>query len=345
MNYNYLKNKTILITGGTGSIGTSVVRALLKTNCKTIRVMTNDENGLYELSRDLNLSLLSLNNFYESMDKNKIRLFLGDVRDYKRCIEVTRNVDIVIHAAALKHVSIMEYNAEEAKQTNIKGTKNILKASIKNRVSKFLHISTDKVVYPKSVMGQTKQLAEQYIQNINKNKRYKKTKISIIRFGNVLGSRGSVIPNFIFLLKKNKKITVTDKRMSRFVMTLNESVKSVLTIIKIMKGEEIFIMKSMKCFKIYDLALALANYFNKNKKIKNSIKISNKFHGEKFEEELYTINEMPYLKTKNNLFVINKNKINQTRKQKETYKKYRVSNFNFLKKNEILILLKKANII
>ena len=90
MNHNYLKNKIILITGGTGSIGASVVRALLKTNCKTIRVMTNDENGLYELSRDLNLSLLSLNNFYESMDENKIRLFLGDIRDYKRCIEVTK---------------------------------------------------------------------------------------------------------------------------------------------------------------------------------------------------------------------------------------------------------------
>ena len=250
------------------AIGASVVRALLKTNCKTIRVMTNDENGLYELSRDLNLSLLSLNNFYESMDENKIRLFLGDIRDYKRCIEVTKNVDIVIHAAALKHVSIMEYNAEEAKQTNIIGTKNILKASIKNRVSKFLHISTDKVVYPKSVMGQTKQLAERYIQSINKKKRYKKTKISIIRFGNVLGSRGSVIPNFIFLLKKNKKITVTDKRMSRFVMTLNESVKSVLNAINIMKGEEVFIMKSIKCFKIYDLAVALTNYFSKIKKLK-----------------------------------------------------------------------------
>jgi FlaA1/EpsC-like NDP-sugar epimerase len=201
------------------------------------------------------------------------------------------------------------------------------------------------VVYPKSVMGQTKQLAEQYIQSINKIKRYNKTKISIIRFGNVLGSRGSVIPNFIYLLKKNKRITVTDKRMSRFIMTLNESVKSILTSIKIMKGDEVFIMKSMKCFKIYDLASALTKYFNKNKKIKNSIKISNKFHGEKFEEELYSIKEIPHLKTKNNLFIINKNKINQTRKQKEIYKKFRVSNFNFLKKSEIINLLKKANII
>ena len=190
--------------------------------------MTNDENGLYELSRDLNLSLLSLNNFYESMDENKIRLFLGDIRDYKRCIEVTKNVDIVIHAAALKHVSIMEYNAEEAKQTNIIGTKNILKASIKNRVSKFLHISTDKVVYPKSVMGQTKQLAERYIQSINK-KRDTKTKISIIRFGNVLAQEALL--SLILFLLVHKKITVTDKRMSRFVMTLNESVKSVLNAI------------------------------------------------------------------------------------------------------------------
>ena len=160
-----------------------------------------------------------------------------------------------------------------------------------------------------------------------------------------MGSRGSVIPNFIFLLKKNKKITVTDKRMSRFVMTLNESVKSVLNAINIMKGEEVFIMKSMKCFKIYDLAVALTNYFSKNKKIKNKIKISNKFHGEKFEEELYSINEIPYLKTEKNLFVIYKNKINQTTKQKKTYKKFRVSNFNFLKEDKIIFLLKKAKII
>ncbi len=342
MNYNYLRNKTILITGGTGSIGTSILKALLKTKCKAIRVMTNDENGLYELSRDLNLSLLSVNNFYDSMEKNKIRLFLGDVRDFKRCLEVTSKVDIVIHAAALKHVSIMEYNAREAEETNVKGTKNILKASIKNKVSKFLHISTDKVVYPKSVMGKTKLMAEKSIHKIIKKLKKNKIKISIIRFGNVIGSRGSVIPNFIYLLKKNKSISVTDIRMARFVMTLNESVKSVLNAIKFMKGNEIFIMKSMKCFKIYDLADALVTYFKKSKK---RINISNKFYGEKFEEELYSIKEIPFIKTKNNLFVIDKKKISHTRNDERILKKFRVSNFNFLNKSQIINLLKKSEII
>jgi UDP-N-acetylglucosamine 4,6-dehydratase/5-epimerase len=341
VNLKYFINKRVLITGGTGSIGTSLVKNLMKSKCKTIRVMTNDENALYEISRDLNLSLLNSKSMYKSMYKNKIRLFLGDVRDFKRCVEVTKKVDIVIHAAALKHVSIMEYNPSEAIQTNVKGTKNIVLASIKNNVSKLLHISTDKVVYAESVMGKTKFMAEKFISNLIKNSKNKKTKISIIRFGNVLGSRGSVIPNFIHLLKSNKKITVTDKKMKRFVMTLNDSVKLVLKSITIMKGSEIFIMKSMKCFKIYDLALALKRYFKK----KNKIIISKKLDGEKYEEELYTEKEIPFIEIKNNLFIIRNKLAKQNSKKIELLKKFRVSNFNFLNEDKIIFLLKRAKII
>jgi len=344
-NLKFLKNKTILITGGTGSIGSALVYRLVKSDCKAIRVMTNDENGLYELSRDLNLSLLNYKKFYYSMSKNKIRFFLGDVRDYKRCFEVTKNVDIVIHAAALKHVSIVEYNPSEAFQTNVNGTKNLVRASVRNKVSKFLYISTDKVVSPKNIMGKTKLEAENIIINSKNNLKKNATKVSSIRFGNILGSRGSVIPNFVNLLKNKKDITVTDKRMARFVMSLDEAVNSVLKSINLMKGREIFILKSMKCFMIYDLALALVEHFKIKNKKKNKIIISKKYIGEKFKEELYSEDEIPFIKIKNNLFIITKYKYKQTSKINDMLKKYRVSNFNYMPKKKIIKLLIKAKIL
>ena len=336
---NFLKKKSILITGGTGSIGSALVRYLIKTKCKVIRVMSNDENGLYELSRDLNLTSFAFDNFSKEMKLNKIRFFLGDVRDFNRCREVTKNVDIVIHAAALKHVSIVEYNPKEAYQTNVIGTRNIIKASIENKVSKFLLMSTDKVVTPTNKMGKTKLKAEKVAGKLKKKSN---TKISIIRFGNVLGSRGSVIPNFVNLLKNKRNITVTDKKMVRFVMSLQDAVKSVIKSLHLMKGQEIFISKSMKCFKIYDLAQALIGYYKKINKKTNKILISKKYVGEKYEEELYSEKEIPYIKIKNNLFVITKDRSKQKLNTLKLLKKYRVSNFNYLNKDQILKLLLKT---
>ena len=339
---NFLKNKSILITGGTGSIGSALVLRLIKTDCKVIRIMSNDENGLYELSRELKLSSLAFDNFSKEMKKNKIRFFLGDVRDLNRCKEVSKEVDIVIHAAALKHVSIVEYNPKEAFQTNVLGTKNMIQASIKNKVSKFLLISTDKVVSPSSHMGRTKAMAEKIILNEN---RKSLTKLSIIRFGNVLGSRGSVIPNFINLLNNNRDITVTDKRMVRFVMSINEAVDAVIKSIFLMKGKEIFISKSMKCFRIFDLAQALVKYFQKKKNYKNKIFISNKYSGEKYEEELYSKNEIPFIMIKKNLFLISKVKVKKNNKSQKFLNKYRVSNYNFLSQAQIISLLNKSKIL
>ena len=336
MNYKFLKNKSILITGGTGSIGSALVKYLVKTNCKVIRVMSNDENGLYNLSRDLNLTSFAFDNFSEEMKLNKIRFFLGDVRDFHRCKEVTKNVDIVVHAAALKHVSIVEYNKKEAYQTNVTGTKNMIKASIANKVSKFLLMSTDKVVSPTNYMGKTKLKAEKIAYKIKKNS---KTKVSIIRFGNVIGSRGSVVPNFINLLKNKKNITVTDKRMVRFIMSIQDAVTAVIKSLYLMKGQEIFISKSMKCFKIYDLAQSLVDYFKSINKKKNKILISKKYVGEKYEEELFSKKEIPYIKIKSKLFVITNKKSEQRVNMSRLLEKYRVSNFNFLKKNEIIKLL------
>ena len=169
MKLDFLKNKRVLVTGGTGSIGSLLVLALIKSKCKVVLVMSNDENGLYELSREINNKFtINYNLFSSQMKKQKIRFFLGDVRDIKRCHEVTRNVDIVVHAAAIKHVNISEYNPSDAMQTNLQGTKNMVAASIHNNVSKFLFISTDKVVAPTNVMGKSKLLAERFIINSKK---------------------------------------------------------------------------------------------------------------------------------------------------------------------------------
>ena len=342
MNFNFLKNKSILVTGGTGSIGSALVYRLIKTDCKVIRIMSNDENGLYELSRELNLSSFAFDNFSKDMKKNKVRFILGDVRDFTRCKEVSENIDIVIHAAALKHVSIVEYNQREGYQTNYIGTKNMMRASIKNKVSKFLLISTDKVVSPSSHMGKTKAMAERLITN---KKNYSLTKISIIRFGNVLGSRGSVVPGFIKLLENKKNLIVTDKKMARFVMSINDAVSSILRSISLMRGDEIFISKSMKCFKIFDLAQALIKYFQKLNKKKNKIYISKKYTGEKFEEELYSLKEIPFISIKNNLFVISKNKTKNNKKTMELLIKHRASNYNFLKQSQIINFLVKSKIL
>ena len=346
MKLNFLKNKKILITGGTGSIGSSLVLKLFNSNCNVVRVMSNDENGLYELSKRLNSKGFNNFNFFDSMEKKKIRFFLGDIRDYKRCKEVTNGVDIVIHAAALKHVSICEYNPSEVFQTNVVGTNNMLRASINNKVSKFLFISTDKVVSPTNIMGLSKLKAEKISINANYFKNNKSTKISCIRFGNVLGSRGSVIPNFVSLLKNKKNIYVTDKKMTRFVMSLNEATNLILKSIKVMKGKEIFILKSMNCFKIYELANALVQHFNKINKKKNIVKFSKKLSSEKFDEELFSKQEIPFINISQNMFIIKRYKNKKINKKIiNNLEKFRISNFNFMSKIKIINYLKKIKLI
>ena len=344
MKLDFLKNKRVLVTGGTGSIGSLLVLALIKSKCKVVLVMSNDENGLYELSREINNKFtINYNLFSSQMKKQKIRFFLGDVRDIKRCHEVTRNVDIVVHAAAIKHVNISEYNPSDAMQTNLQGTKNMVAASIHNNVSKFLFISTDKVVAPTNVMGKSKLLAERFIINSKKMIKNKKIKISAIRFGNVIGSRGSVIPNFISLLRSNKDINVTSKKMARFVMTANEAIRSILEVLDQMKGSEIFIKKSMKCFKIIDLAEALLIYFKKKGNKKSKIIISKKNKGEKFEEELFTFKEIPKIVMNNGMLIIKKK--SKIAKYENFINKYRVSNFNFMSQQRIIKLLKSSKIL
>ena len=342
---NYFKNKAILVTGGTGTIGSALVLKLLQSDCKVIRVLSNDENGLFELSEKVKMVLSTKEtgqNFFKNMLDTRIRYFLGDIRDYERCAEVTLNVDIVIHAAAIKHVNIAEYNPTEVTKTNVVGTQNILRASIANKVSKFLLISTDKVVSPINIMGISKLQSEKIaISSIETNGKFK-TKVSCVRFGNILGSRGSVVPKYINLLKNEKNIVVNHKDMARFVMTTDECTKMILKAIYLTKGKEIFILKSMKCFKIIDLANELLKFY-KNKKSKIMIKNKNTF--EKLYEELFNLDEVDYLFDQHGFLII-KDVVNKKSKQnKKKLLSSRISNFNFQKPEEIIPLLKKTGIV
>lgn len=305
---SYFKNKSILVSGGTGSIGSAIVRKLQKKMCKVIRVFSNDENGLYELSEKINEKKdISLQ---QKMKKNKIRFILGDIRELKRCIEATKNIDIVIHAAALKHVPICEFNPKEALKTNYIGTKNLIKASKKNSVKKFLFISTDKVVNPISVMGKSKRDAEKKVITSNK---IGKTIFSCIRFGNIIGSRGSVLPKFKNQIYQNKSLSITDKKMERYFLTIEKAVENIFTSIKLMQGKEIFIIGNLPNFKIYDLAIVLKNFFNKKIGYNKNIIFTGMRSGERINEKLFLPSKHKNIFRYKNLIILieeDKEKIN-----------------------------------
>ena len=295
---NSFKNKNILITGGTGSIGSAVVKDLLRHNCKTIRVLGSDENGLHNLS--LQLSTGEKQNFFQLMKKKKVRFIYGDITDYNRMLAATENIDYVIHAAAMKHVPICEYNPFEATKVNVIGTENLIRASIQNNISKFILISTDKVVDPTTVLGSTKLLAEKIVVNSNLNKGKKKIIFSVVRFGNVIGTRGSVLPKFIMQAKQNESLTVTDKLSTRFFVTVNNAVKSILIALNKMKGGEIFIPKTINSVNIYDLASVISKDFGNSKKII----ITGLRSGEKVHEKILTDQEFFNLKIYKNVYLI-----------------------------------------
>ena len=299
--FKSFKNKKILITGGTGSIGSAVLSEVLKLNCKTVRVLGSDENGLHNLSLNLNNKS---DNFFKLMKLNKIRFIYGDITDKDRMFSAMEDIDIVIHAAAMKHVPICEYNPYEATKVNVFGTENLISAALMRNIEKFILISTDKVVDPTTCLGATKLLAEKIVLNSNLTRGKKKTLFSVVRFGNVIGTSGSVLPKFIEQFKKNKKITLTDKVSTRFFVTVNDAVKSILQSVEIMKGGEIFIPKTLNAIKIYDLVTALSKIFNKSK---SKVILSGLRAGEKVHEGIITDREYPLLKYHNNIFIVDQN--------------------------------------
>ncbi|EJF06730.1 UDP-N-acetylglucosamine 4,6-dehydratase [Thiovulum sp. ES] len=238
-------NKTILITGGTGSFGKKYTETILKRfNPKKIIIFSRDELKQYEMAQEFS-------------DK-RMRYFIGDVRDLERLKMAMNGVDFVIHAAALKHVPIAEYNPMEAVKTNIHGAENVIQASIYNNVEKVIALSTDKAANPVNLYGATKLASDKLFVAGNNLTGGKKTKFAVVRYGNVVGSRGSVVPFFKKLISEGKtEIPITDEKMSRFLITLQDGVDFVLKNFQRMQGGEIFVPK-IPSMKITELAKALA---------------------------------------------------------------------------------------
>lgn len=241
-----LDDRVVLITGGTGSFGKTFTKRILKEfNPKKVIIFSRDEYKHYLMQKE-----------FESY-KNRLRFFIGDVRDKERLKRAFEGVDIVIHAAALKHVPLMEYNPIEAVKTNIGGAENIINAAIDSGVEKVIALSTDKAVNPVNLYGATKLVSDKLFISANAYAGGKKTRFSVVRYGNVAGSRGSVIPFFLKLVREGvKELPITDFRMTRFWITLEEGVDLVLEAIKESKGGEIYVSK-IPSFKVVDLARAI----------------------------------------------------------------------------------------
>ena len=272
------QDKNILVTGGTGSIGSELVKQLLKFKCKQIRIFSRDESKHFFLERDIR----RLNS------KIDIKYLIGDIRDRDRLSMALRNVDIVFHTAALKHVPYCEYNPFEAIKTNIQGTQNLINLAIDMNISRVVAISTDKAVYPNTIMGVTKLLMERMIISTKSYIGPSITKFAVVRFGNVLSTRGSVVPTWIEQIQNGGPVTVTSKSMKRYFMSVFEAVNLILLATTMMLGQEIFVLK-MKEKKIYDLALETIRNYSKKKKVK--IKIIGPRDREKMREQLYTKEE------------------------------------------------------
>lgn len=264
------KNKKLLITGGTGSFGNAVLNRFLNTDIDEIRIFSRDEKKQHDMRVSIN--------------SNKVKFYIGDVRDIRSLDYAISGVDYVFHAAALKQVPSCEFFPIEAVKTNILGTENVLDSSIRNKVKKVICLSTDKAVYPINSMGMTKGVMEKVA--IAKSRSVSDTIITITRYGNVLASRGSVVPHFIDQIKFNSDITVTDPNMTRFIMTLEEAVDLVLFAFTHGESGDIFVQKA-PASTIGSLAKVLLKTFNSEL----GIKIIGTRHGEKLYESLLTREE------------------------------------------------------
>ena len=269
-----LNNKTILITGGTGSFGKSFCKYILtKFRIKKLIILSRDEFKQLEMSK---LDFIKKN-------KKKIRFFIGDVRDRDRLNTAFNDVDVVIHAAAIKQVDTAEYNPFETIKTNVHGAENVIQASLNNNVQTVLALSTDKAASPINLYGASKLLSDKLFVSANTFRGKKKTRFSVVRYGNVFGSRGSVALNFLEKLKSNT-FDVTDENMTRFSITLNDAVQFVMECLQKMSGGEIFVPK-IPSYRLPDLVKA----FSKNA----IIKIIGIRPGEKIHEEMITMHDSP----------------------------------------------------
>ena len=278
--------KTILITGGTGSLGNALTKKLLSLNAKTIRIFSRNESKQIQMESDF--------------DDKRLRFFVGDVRDSERLYSALEDVDIVFHAAALKHVPKIEYNPFESIKTNVIGSQNVIDNSLRQDVERVICVGTDKAVSPLNTYGATKLLMEKLFVSANNyvNPEKHRTKFVAVRYGNVLGCSGSVIPKFIDLIKKGKPITLTDPNMTRFTITMDEALEFILNATVTGQGSEIFIPK-LKSYEISVLIEALNELLGETKQEITGIR-----PGEKLHETLINNDEIRYTWSINNMYML-----------------------------------------
>ncbi|ELM6622409.1 polysaccharide biosynthesis protein [Vibrio fluvialis] len=267
-------DKTLLITGGTGSFGNAVLNRFLDTNIKEIRVFSRDEKKQDDMRKKYN--------------NPKLKFYIGDVRDYNSVLTATRGVDFIYHAAALKQVPSCEFHPMEAVKTNVLGTENVLEAAITNQVKRVVCLSTDKAVYPINAMGISKAMMEKVMVAKSRNVDATKTVICGTRYGNVMASRGSVIPLFVDLIKSDKPMTITDPSMTRFMMTLEDAVDLVLYAFEHGTNGDIFVQKAPAAT-VETLAQALRELLGVKE---HPINVIGTRHGEKLFEALLSREEM-----------------------------------------------------
>ncbi|HBO91145.1 MAG TPA: NAD-dependent epimerase/dehydratase family protein [Rhodospirillales bacterium] len=267
------KDKILMITGGTGSFGNKVLKRFLPTDVSEIRIFSRDEKKQEDMRTELN--------------SPKLKFYIGDVRDYDSIHQAMKGVNYVFHAAALKQVPSCEFYPFEAVRTNVLGAENVMTAAIANKIDKVVMLSTDKAVYPINAMGLSKALMEKFMVAKARMQNEGETVLCATRYGNVMASRGSVIPLFVSQLKDGKELTVTDPNMTRFLMSLDDSVDLVLHAYEHGRQGDIFVQKA-PASTIGDLAQALKELL----KLDNPIKIIGTRHGEKLYESLVSREEM-----------------------------------------------------
>ncbi|GCD08993.1 SDR family NAD(P)-dependent oxidoreductase [Clostridium tagluense] len=336
----YYTGKKILIIGGTGTIGHGLIKELIVQKPKVIRILSRDEYKQFIMENELN-------------GGKNFRFLIGDVRDYERVERAMNDIDIVFNLAAMKHVPACEYNPGEAIKTNIIGMENVIKAAMHNNVECVVFTSSDKAINPANSYGATKLLAEKLVQAANFNKGNCRTKFVAVRFGNVMGSRGSVIPLFKKQIEENRKITVTDAEMTRFMMTLSQAVSLIIDAGEKSIGGEAFVLK-MPVIKLHDLAEVVVEETCNKLNIKREevdLQTIGLRAGERKFEELMTMEESEVAFDLGNMYaVLPLAHSNSCGDGYQKYKKAEVGSYNsadenILSKEEVRILLKREGLV
>ena len=334
-----LSDQNVLVTGGCGSIGSELVRQVLAEDPAVVRVLDNDEAALFALQK--------------RFDDERLRCLLGDVRDRNRLEMAIEGVDVVFHAAALKHVELTEYNPFEAVETNVQGTQNLIRMAIEEEVDSFVTISTDKASNPVSVMGATKLLSERLAIAADAYKGHRDTRFGAVRFGNVLGSSGSVVPIFMDQIRNGGPVTVTDPDMTRFVMPIEDAANLVLRAQDRMTSGEVFVLK-MPAFRVGDLAEAMVERYvpKVGQDVDDvSIDIIGARPAERTHEKLISADESSHARELNDMYVIHPQidipgyQSDHYANSESVHSEYTSADQDLLDKDELIEMIEAANVV